>query len=122
VPINPTRLLDTRYGNGLPGKLSANTPATFNVGGRAGSGIPTNAAAITGNVTVVNETNSWAIYLGPNPIASPGTSNLNFLKGDIKGNGLTVALGSGGTLSVTYVSTGTHTTDLVLDVTGYFAP
>jgi hypothetical protein len=118
VPINPTRLLDTRYGNGLPGKLSANTPATFNVGGRGV--IPPGAAAITGNVTVVYETDSWAIYLGPDPIASPGTSNLNFLRGDIKGNGLTVALGSGGTLSTTYVSHPGNTTDLVLDVTGYF--
>ncbi len=40
----------------------------------------------------------------------------------MKGNGLTVALGSNGTLSATYMSTGGNKTDLVFDVTGYFAP
>ena len=118
VPISPARLLDTRFGNGLSAKLSANTPATFVVGGRGL--IPANASAVTGNVTVVNETNSWAVFLGPVPTASPGTSTINFNKGDVKGNGLTVALGTGGTLSATYISTSGNTTDLVLDVTGYF--
>jgi hypothetical protein len=60
--------------------------------------------------------------VGPVPTASPTTSTINFLKGDIKANGLTVALGSGGTLSVTYMSTTGQTTDLVFDVTGYFVP
>jgi hypothetical protein len=44
------------------------------------------------------------------------------VRGDIKGNGLAVALGSGGGLSATYMSTTGNTTDLVFDVTGYFAP
>jgi hypothetical protein len=44
------------------------------------------------------------------------------LKGQIVGNGLTVALGSGGTLSATYMSTAGNKTDLVFDVSGYFAP
>lgn len=120
VPLTPTRLLDTRVGNGLSGKLSANTPAPFQISGRGN--VPSSATGITGNVTVVNETNSWSIFLGPDPTASPGTSTLNFVKGDIKGNGLAVALSTGGTLSATYVSTSGNTTDLVLDVTGYFVP
>jgi hypothetical protein len=117
-PMTPARLLDTRVGNGLSGKLSANVPATFQVTGRGG--IPANATAVTGNVTVVNSTFSWAVYLGPDPIASPTTSTINFNKGDIKANNLTVALGSGGTLSATYMSTAGNTTDLVFDVTGYY--
>jgi hypothetical protein len=120
VPLTPARLLDTRSGVGLSGKLSANTPATFTVAGRGG--VPSNATAVTGNVTVVNETNGWAVFLGPVPIASPTTSTINFLKGQIVGNGLTVALGSGGTLSATYLSTAGAKTDLVFDVSGYFAP
>ena len=39
-----------------------------------------------------------------------------------KGNGLTVALGSGGTLSATYMSNPGNRTDLVFDVSGYYAP
>jgi outer membrane protein assembly factor BamB len=120
VPMAPARLLDTRSGNGLGGRLLANTPATFNVGGR--DVIPVDAAAVTGNVTVVGETNSWAVFLGPDPTPSPGTSTVNFSTGEVKGNGLTVALGAGGTLSATYMSTAGNTTDLVFDVTGYFVP
>jgi hypothetical protein len=120
VPITPTRLLDTRSANGLPTRLSANTPATFQVTGRGG--IPGSATAATGNVTVVNERNGWAVFLGPDPTPSPTTSTINFGPGDVKGNGLTVALGSGGSLSATYISTAGNTTDLVFDVTGYFVP
>jgi hypothetical protein len=116
--MTPVRLLDTRAGNGLSGKLSANTPATFAVSGRGG--VPANATAVTGNVTVTDETSAWAIFLGPDPIAAPATSTLNFTQGDIVANGLTVALGPGGTLSATYMSTAGNTTGLVLDVTGYF--
>jgi hypothetical protein len=118
VPIDPVRMLDTRVANGLGGKLAANTPATFSVAGRPG--VPSNAIAVTGNVTVVNETFSWAVFLGPDPIASPPTSTINFNLGDIKGNGLTVALSGGGSLSATYMSNAGNTTDLVFDVTGYY--
>jgi len=116
--LTPVRLLDTRYGNGLSSKLSANTPATFQITGR--NGIPSSATAVTGNVTVVNSSYSWAVYLGPDPIASPTTSTINFNKGDIKANGLSVALGSGGTISATFMSFAGNTTDLVFDVTGYY--
>jgi hypothetical protein len=120
IPMAPARLLDTRAGNGLSGKLSANVPATFQVSGR--SGIASNATAVTGNVTVVNETYSWAVFLGPVATANPSTSTINFNTGDVVANGLAVALGSGGTLSATYISNAGNTTDLVFDVTGYFAP
>jgi hypothetical protein len=117
-PITPARVLDTRSGNGLATRLTANTPVTFQITGRGG--VPAGATAVTANVTIVGETASWAVYVGPNPTASPGTSTLNFNAGDIKANNLTVALGSGGTLSATYISTAGNTTDLVLDVTGYY--
>ena len=116
----PVRLLDTRSGNGLSGKLVANTPRTFQVTGRAV--IPVGATAVTGNVTVVGETASWAVYLGPDSTPSPSTSTLNFIKGDVTANGLTVAVSPTGTLSATYMSTAGNTTDLVFDVTGYFTP
>src|SRR5664280_992682 len=102
-PMNPpSRLLDTRSGNGWSGRIAANTPATFQVSGRGG--VPSNATAVTGNVTVVSPTFAWAVFVGPVATPSPSTSTINFKVGDIKGNGLTVALGAGGTLSVTYMS------------------
>ena len=120
VPIAPVRLLDTRVGNGLSAKLSANVPATFQVTGRGG--IPAGATAVTGNVTVVNSASSWAVYLGPDPIANPTSSTINFSAGQIIANGLTVALSSAGTLSATYMGPSGNTTDLVFDVSGYYTP
>jgi hypothetical protein len=119
-PITPVRLLDTRIGNGWSGKITANTPATFQITGRGG--IPSNATAVTGNVTVVNPTFDWDVYLGPDPISSPSSSTVNFSTGEIAANGLTVALSQTGTLSATYMSTAGNKTDLVFDVTGFFTP
>ena len=50
------RVLDTRPGIqiGLSGVFAANTPRTFQVAGVGG--IPANAIAVTGNLTVVGQT------------------------------------------------------------------
>jgi hypothetical protein len=117
--VDPVRLLDTRFGNGLKkAKIVANTPVTFTVAGRGG--IPTWAKAVTGNLTVVNETSKWAVYIGPAKVAKPLSSTLNFVKGQVLANSLTVILSSTGTLSATYMAASGNTTDLVFDVTGYY--
>jgi hypothetical protein len=120
VPLSPVRMLDTRIGNGLVGRLTANTPRSFAVGGRGL--IPSAATAMSGNLTVTGQTSSWAIFAGPVKIAKPLTSTLNFKKGEVRANGLSVGLAGDGTLAVTYMSSGSNTTDLVLDVTGYYVP
>jgi hypothetical protein len=102
VALNPARLLDSRFGNGLSGKFSAGAPRTFQVSGRGG--VPVNATAVTGNLTVTNASNSGAAFLGPVPTPAPSSSTLNFPVGDNRANGVTVALGSGGTLSITYMA------------------
>ena len=119
VPLTPARLLDSRFGNGLSGKFGANAPRTFQVTGRGG--VPATAVAVTGNFTVTNATNAGAAFLGPNSTANPSTSTINFPVGDNRANGVTLALGSGGTLSATYLAS-SGTTDFVFDVTGYFVP
>ncbi len=51
------------------------------------------------------------------------TTTLNFAKGDIRANNVTVGLGPGGKLSAVFrSSTSGATTDLIFDVTGYFTP
>ncbi len=120
VAMTPTRLLDTRASNGLSGKFTAKTPRSFAVMGRGG--VPIGAAAVTGNLTVTDASSGYAVFLGPNPTSAPSTSTINFLNGDTRANGVTVALAGDGTLSATYLSTPTQTTSLVFDVTGYFAP
>jgi hypothetical protein len=132
VPITPVRLLDSRHNNGLSVPIPANSPSTFQITGRVIPGyntIPTNATAVTGNLTVTDQTAYWAAYIGPTPDASPSTSTINFVKGETIANGVAVALGTGlpgsgplGTLSVTYMGLSGNTTNLVFDVTGYFVP
>jgi hypothetical protein len=118
-PLTPARLVDTRVHNGLvKGKLSAGVPQTFTVRGRGG--VPPTAKAVTGNVTVVNSSSAWAVYIGPVSLASPTTSTINFTKGQVRANSLTVALSPTGTLSVTFLANAGNTTDLVFDVTGYY--
>jgi outer membrane protein assembly factor BamB len=117
-PLTPARLLDTRHANGLSGKFVAGVPRGFPVWGRGG--VPTGATAVTGNLTVVNSTNAWAVYLGPDKIASPGTSTINFAKGQIRANSLTVPLSIAGSLAATFLSSAGNKTDLVFDVTGYY--
>ena len=118
VPLTPARLLDSRVGNGLSGKFSAGVPRTFQVSGRGG--VPGSASAVTGNFTVTNQTAAGAAFLGPNPVANPATSTLNFPLADSRANGVTLALGAGGTLSATYLAAAGKTTDFIFDVTGYF--
>jgi hypothetical protein len=118
VPVSPARLLDTRVGNGLPGALAAGVPGTFQVAGRGG--VPANAVGVTGNLTVTGQTGAGYLVVGPAPVSRPTTSTLNFPVGDNRANGVTVALGDGGTLSVTYASSAGRTTQAVFDVTGYF--
>jgi hypothetical protein len=87
---------------------------------RGDGGLPTNAAAITGVVSVVNQTNAWALFVGPAPATKPTTSSLNFVKGDVISNGVTVVLSPAGALSLTYMSSTGNKTDAVLFVTGCF--
>ena len=117
-PVDPARILDSRCGNGLSGKFVANVPRTFQVWNHGG--IPANARAVTGNLTVVNSTSSYAGYIGPDPIVAPASSTINFVRSQIRANTMTVMLSSTGTLSATYMSSGLNTTDFVFDVTGYY--
>ncbi|HEX8939521.1 MAG TPA: glycosyl hydrolase family 18 protein [Candidatus Limnocylindrales bacterium] len=119
VPLAPARLLDTRNGTDLSGRFSSGVARTFAVWGRAG--VPAGAVAVTGNLTVVNQSAAGYVALTTSPTNSPSTSTLNFPLGDIRANGATVALDGAGNLSATYMSGRTgDSTDVVFDVTGYF--
>ncbi|HTE65909.1 MAG TPA: hypothetical protein VK736_06585, partial [Candidatus Binatia bacterium] len=117
-PLAPVRSLDTRFGNGLTGTFATAVPRTWQVAGR--DGIPAGAVAVTGNATVTGQTSGGWVTVTPNPVAMPATSTLNFPAADTRANGLTVALGSGGTLSAVYHGSSGASTHLVFDVTGYY--
>jgi hypothetical protein len=94
---------------------------TFTVIGHGG--VPANATAVTGNVTVTGQTSGGFLSIGPVAQNNPTSSTLNFPVGDDRANAVTVALGTGGTLSVTYAAaTQGPTAQVIFDVTGYFTP
>jgi hypothetical protein len=123
--VNPSRVLDTRGGGGAAA-LSNHVSRTFQVAGASG-GVPSGATAVTGNVTVTQQTRNGYLFVGPNPINNPTSSTLNFSVGDDRANAVTVALSDGssaavGSLSVTFVGSGPGTAQVIFDVTGYFTP
>jgi uncharacterized membrane protein YoaK (UPF0700 family) len=118
VPLTPTRILDSRDHTGGLGIFSSHVAQSFTVTGHGG--VPSNAIAITGNLTVTQQTSGGFLSVGPVAQNNPTSSTLNFPVGDDRANAVTVALGTGGTLSVTYVSDPGATSHVVFDVTGYF--
>jgi hypothetical protein len=91
----------------------------FQVAGNGG--VPGSATAVTGNLTVTQQTRNGFLYIGPAAANSPTSSNLNFPLGDDRANSTTVALGAGGTLYVTYAAPAMGpTAHVIFDVSGYF--
>ena len=122
VPIPPVRVLDTRpaFQIGLSGAFHANTPRTFQVGGAFA--IPATAIAVTGNVTIANQTGAGYVSVTPTAVANPTSSTINFPLGDTRANNLTVPLAPNGKLAAVYKAPGGKTTHLIVDITGYFLP
>ncbi len=129
---DPARVLDSRptgsgHTNiGLSGKFHAGAVRTFRVSGVVGVGastvaVPTNATAVTGNLTIVGETADGLVALGPSMTPTGDVTTINFVVGDTRANNVTLGLGPNGTLSAVYRSAGA-TLDLIFDVTGYFTP
>jgi hypothetical protein len=119
--LPPGRLLDSRSGvlaTALAGPFTSSAPRTMVAAGRAG--IPLDAAAVTGNLTVVGQTAAGYASLTETPTASPGTSTLNFPLGDTRANGITAPLDVSGELSLVYKASAGKTTQFLLDLTGYF--
>jgi hypothetical protein len=123
--LAPIRVLDSRTGTGHIGAtlFHSGTKQTVAVA-TAASGVPADAVAVTGNVTVVGQKRAGFVTVAPalTTGVQPPTSTINFPLGDIRANGVTVPLGAGGTLDFMYWTGYTgDTTNILFDVTGYFA-
>ncbi len=122
VPLNPSRILDSRgttIGSGLNGKFVSTVPRTLVVQGHWG--VPLAATVVTGNLTVVGQTSAGYVSVTPLPIVIPPTSTINFPIGDTMANGVVAPLDTGNT-SFVYRAGALKTTDLILDLSGYFEP
>ncbi len=119
VPINPTRLADTRPNSGYQGAghpLSCNSTITIQVAGEGQ--IPlTGVAAVILNVTAIQETTNSYVTVYPTGSTIPEVSNLNTHTDTTTANLVTVPLGSNGQVSIYNFS---GSTDLVVDAEGYY--
>ena len=111
VPMTPCRLLDTRTGSPLTG----GQPLTIPVQGSCG--IPDGAQAYSFNVTVVPRGLLDYLTLWPTGQSQPVVSTMNSYDGRIKAVAAIIPAGTGGAVD----AYATNTTDLVLDINGYFA-
>ncbi|MBS1789304.1 MAG: exo-alpha-sialidase [Acidobacteria bacterium] len=119
-PMTPNRLLDTR-----PAATACFMPGAMLTGGvessqmaRGTCTIPMTAQAIVGNATVVQPMANGFLTLWPSNVARPLVANSNYVLGQTFNRHVTVTLGTDGTFKM-YPSA---TTDLVIDLSGFFAP
>lgn len=119
-PLTPCRLMDTRNAPGLLGapKLTANVPRS--IPSTVTCGIPTDAQALSVNVTAVTPPATGSLRLYPGNFTTiPNTSALSFSAGKTRANNAIVALATGGSGTIAAVSSITGL-DVVIDVNGYF--
>ena len=109
--VTATRVLDTR-----PTPDPGHGVTTVAVDGRGG--IPAGVAAVQVTVTAAGSTAPGYLTVYPSGAARPGTSNVNFGRGQNVANTVTVPVGADGKIAVYNGSAGA--TDLIVDVTGYY--
>ena len=116
----PVRLLDTRVGASgcfTPGaKIPGGTSRTQ--AGANTCGIPAAAKAITGNITTVDSGGGY-LTIYPSDVTQPNAANSNYNPNEILNNVFTVGLGAADGAFKIFV---TSNTDVVVDITGYYAP
>lgn len=119
-PVTPCRVADTRVGSGKVGSygppaITGGTTRTMSVSGSGCQG-PADAKAYSLNITVVP--NGPLAYLSVYPAgqAQPVVSTLNSFTGRVTANAAIVPAGNLGSFTI-YV---TNTTNVIVDVNGYF--
>ncbi len=123
LPLAPCRLVDTRKANGGGGPIQGGTFETFDLPSLAelGKFCPafslTSAIAYSLNVSVVPPGPLGYLTIWPAGRALPLVATMNSLDGRVKANATIVPAGASAAVNV-FAS---NTTDVVLDIDGYFA-
>jgi len=119
VPVTPCRVVDTRQADGEFGgpAIAGGTSRSFPIPQNTSCNIPS-AAAYSLNVTVVPHHPLGYLTIWPSGRSQPGVSTMNSTDGRVKANAAIVPAGASAAVSV-YA---TDTTDVILDIDGYFAP
>ena len=119
VPVTPCRVVDTRNAPGQFGgpPISGGSYRDFDIP-QSACNIPSTAAAYSLNVAVVPHGGLGYLTVWPAGQPRPTIATLNSVDGRIKANAAIIPAGSSEAISV-YA---TQTTDVVLDIDGYFVP
>lgn len=113
VPILPCRFADTRYGFWM----NADETRGF-IPSAANRGVPADASAYSLNVTAIPRNGLGYLTLWPAGQPQPLASTMNSFDARVKANAAIVPSGINSAVNV-YV---THSSDIVLDINGYFVP
>jgi hypothetical protein len=117
VPVTSCRVVDTRNAAGAFGgpELAAMSTRSFVLPANSSCNLPQNAAAYALNITVVPDAQLGYLSIWPEGQPQPTVSTLNS-DGRIKASAAITPAGTSGAVSV-FV---TNSTQLIMDVTGYF--
>ncbi|MGD9794375.1 MAG: serine protease [Acidimicrobiia bacterium] len=118
IGLEPSRVLDTRNGNGGTDVRARGAGEITTVAIRGRGGLPNDPAvtSVVMNVTAVAPTDDGFLTVFPSDAAVPGTSNVNFVRGQTIPNLVMVKLGADGAVKVFNYAGSTH---VLFDVVGY---
>ncbi len=116
-PVTPCRVVDTRNANGPLGgpAIAAGGTRAFPIGGQCG--IPTDAAAVSLNVSVTGPTSTGSLTLYPGTATAPLTTTVSYGAGRTQANNSIMGLVAG-QLSVR-ANQPSGTVHVIIDVNGY---
>jgi CSLREA domain-containing protein len=118
--IQPCRIADTRLAPGPYGgpPLNTNSDRSFLIAGQCG--VPAAAQAVAFNFAIVAPTAGGNISVYPGGGALPVSATMNYSAGQIRANNGIVPLGPSGDVLVHLGQGAGTTTNLVIDINGYF--
>jgi PKD repeat protein len=118
--VAPCRVYDTRWGVGAA--LLSGAARIIQVAGFCD--IPLGARAVAANVTAISPTGTGNVSLYPGNYPQPVSSTVNFQAGITRSNYaiLPLATNGAGTLASLPFIAGSGSTEIAIDVSGYFLP
>jgi hypothetical protein len=121
VPLPPCRVLDTRISSGAGAAapiLAARERRVFAVGGACG--VPANAQAISGNLTVVSAQALGDLRVTGGHLASTLTSALSIPPARARANNALIQLATDSSATIAVTNDSAGSVHFILDVNGYF--
>ncbi len=115
--VTPTRIVDSRSGLGLSGRIGSDQAPSVRVAGVGG--VPASGvSAVVATVTVTEPTAPGNLAVYPSGLSRPAVSSLNFTAGQSVPNLVTVPVGPDGRIVIANNSTGSS--QVLVDVAGYY--